>query len=272
MRRRDLLHAALGLAMTKTKKRLPVLFIGHGSPMNAIDTPWSRGFRALAKLLPQPEAIVSVSAHWYTRGTFLTGEPRPRTIHDFGGFPRALYEIEYPAAGKPDLAARIAKLLAGAELRTDWGLDHGTWSVLRHLRPAADVPVVQLSIDARLAPERHLEIGRALRPLREEGVLVLGSGNVTHNLRHAFQHGGEGTPQWAARFDSEIARALEQRDAAHLVRALDTEEGRLSHPSPDHYLPLLYAAGAADERDGVRFPIEGFDLSSLSMRAALFGS
>jgi 4,5-DOPA dioxygenase extradiol len=180
-------------------KRMPVLFVGHGSPMNAIeDNAWSRGFRKLGELLPQPKAILSVSAHWYVPGTFLTGDERPRTIHDFGGFPRELYEQQYPAPGSVELAQRVSRLVGrGASLRTDWGLDHGTWSVLKYLRPEADVPVVQLSIDGRLPPEGHLAIGRALTPLREEGVLILGSGNVTHNLRHAFaswQRGETETP------------------------------------------------------------------------------
>jgi 4,5-DOPA dioxygenase extradiol len=254
-------------------QRMPVLFVGHGSPMNAIeDTPWSRGFRALGGLLPQPKAVLCISAHWYVEGTFLTGEQRPRTIHDFGGFPQELYEIQYPARGDPTLAARVAHL-AGASLSNDWGLDHGTWSVLLHMRPAADVPVVQLSIDARLRPEEHLQLGRALRPLRDEGVLILGSGNLTHNLRHAFtawHRGDTSTPDWAAQFDAEAKQAAEQRDHAALARLPLTPHGRMSHPTPDHYYPLLYAAGASDERDTASFPIEGYDMGSLSMRAILF--
>ena len=169
--------------------RMPVLFVGHGSPMNAIeDNRWSRGFRSLGALLPRPRAIMSVSAHWYVEGTFTTASAHPETIHDFGGFPEALYRIQYPAPGDPALALRAASLAgAGRATTTEgWGLDHGTWSVLLHLWPAADVPVVQLSIDGRLPPDRHLAIGRALAPLRDEGVLILGSGNVTHNLRQAF--------------------------------------------------------------------------------------
>jgi 4,5-DOPA dioxygenase extradiol len=161
-----------------------------------------------------------------------------------------------------------------ASVDSGWGLDHGTWSVLMHLRPAADVPVVQLSIDGRLAPAEHLAIGRALAPLRDEGVLVLGSGNLVHNLRHAFtaSHRGEiATPDWARAFDEEIAAALERRDLAHLTRTLDGDAGRLAHPTPDHYLPVLYAAGASDRDDAVRFPITGFDLASLSMRSVIFG-
>jgi len=257
--------------------RQPVLFVGHGNPMNAIvDNRWSRGFRTLAGLLPQPRAILAVSAHWYVPGTFLTAEERPETIHDFGGFPDELYAMRYPAPGDPALAKRVLRLVGEdrAALRTDWGLDHGTWSVLVHLRPAADVPVVQLSIDYRLGAAEHLDIGRALAPLREEGVLLLASGNIVHNLRHAFaamRHGEAATPDWAARFDADVAAALEEHDQAFLARTVQGDAGRVAHPTPDHYLPLLYAAGAAERGEAVRFPVTGFDMASLSMRAVLFG-
>jgi 4,5-DOPA dioxygenase extradiol len=257
--------------------RMPVLFVGHGSPMNAIeDNTWSRGFRDLAAALPRPKAILSISAHWYVDGTFTTANARPETIHDFGGFPEALYRIEYPAAGDPALARRVVELVGErrASPSAEWGLDHGTWSVLVHLRPAADLPVVQLSIDGRLPPAEHLAIGRILAPLRDEGVLVMGSGNAVHNLRHAFSAGRRGdaeTPDWARAFDEEIARGLSRHDGDALVGALASEAGRLSHPTPDHYLPLLYAAGASGSEDPVRFPITGFDMSSLSMRSAILG-
>lgn len=256
--------------------RMPVLFVGHGSPMNAIeDNAWSAGFRKLGALLPEPRAILSISAHWYVAGTFLTSNAHPRTIHDFGGFPPELFEMQYPAPGSASLAKRVQELVGGgAALSADWGLDHGTWSVLHHLRPGADVPVVQLSIDGRLPPAAHLALGQALQPLRGEGVLIMGSGNLTHNLRHAFgslQRGESVTPAWAQSFDADAARAVEQHDGAALTRLPSTDAGRLSHPTPDHYLPLLYAAGAADAADGVRFPVTGFDMGSLSMRSVLYG-
>ena len=257
--------------------RMPVLFVGHGSPMNAIeDNAWSRGFRALATELPPPRAILAISAHWYVAGTFTTADERPETIHDFGGFPEEFYRVQYPAPGDPDLALRVVQLIGEqrASLSREWGLDHGTWSVLVHLRPAADVPVVQLSIDGRLLPAEHLAIGRALAPLRDEGVLILASGNLVHNLRHAFSAGHRSeheTPAWARTFDEEIARAITHHDTAVLSRGLENEVGRLAHPTPDHYLPLLYAAGASDAGDPVRFPITGFDMSSLSMRSVIFG-
>jgi 4,5-DOPA dioxygenase extradiol len=257
--------------------RMPALFVGHGNPMNAIEeNRWSRAFRDLAGLLPRPAAILAVSAHWYGDGTFTTAEARPRTIHDFGGFPEELYRVQYPAPGDPELALRVARLIGdGRAAAVDgWGLDHGTWSVLVHLRPEADVPVVQLSLDARLAPAEHLAIGRALAPLREEGVLILGSGNLVHNLGHAFgamRRGDDRTPDWARDFDLGVARALEGHDTGHLVRALDGEAGRQAHPTPDHYLPILYVAGASGADEPVRFPITGFDMASLSMRAVIFG-
>ncbi len=257
--------------------RMPVLFVGHGNPMNAIeDNAWSRGFGELARSLPRPRAILAISAHWYIEGTLTTANERPRTIHDFGGFPDELYRVQYPAPGDPDLARRVVRLVGERRASTsaEWGLDHGTWSVLVHLRPAADVPVVQLSIDARLPPTEHLAMGRALAPLRDEAVLVLGSGNVVHNLRHAFgawRRGDTATPGWARSFDEEVARALSRHDGDALVRALESEEGRISAPTPDHYLPLLYAAGASAADDPVRFPIEGFDMASLSMRSVILG-
>jgi 4,5-DOPA dioxygenase extradiol len=255
---------------------MPVIFVGHGSPMNAIeDNTWSRAFAALGRALPRPRAILSVSAHWFLPGTYVTGDERPKTIHDFGGFPPALYHVDYPAPGDVELAARVASgLKRRASARTDWGLDHGTWSVLHHMWPAADIPVVQLSIDSTLGAEGHLDLGRSLAPLRDDGVLVMGSGNITHNLRHAFashRAGDDSTPDWARRFDAEAARALEQHDGEALARALGTDDGRRAHPSPDHYLPLLYAAGAADADDAVQFPVAGYDMGSLSMRAVRLG-
>ena len=256
--------------------RQPILFIGHGSPMNAMeDNPWSRGFLAIGSSLSPPRAILSISAHWYLPGIFLTGNENPRTIHDFGGFPRELFQMRYPAPGSLELADQVAGLLATeeAEVTLDWGLDHGTWTVLHHLFPKADIPVVQLSIDSRLSPETHLALGRKLAPLRMNGVLVMGSGNIVHNLGYAMradQRGDLSTPAWATRFDDEVKMAAAQRDGDRLARLVQSEDGRLSHPTLDHYLPLLYAVGAAGEGGTIGFPIEGFDLGSLSMRSILF--
>jgi 4,5-DOPA dioxygenase extradiol len=258
--------------------RVPVIFAGHGSPMNAIeDNRWSRGFAALADDLPMPRAILAISAHWWVDGTLLTADEHPKSIHDFHGFPEALYEISYPAPGDAALAGHVAQLLdsTGAALSTDWGLDHGTWSVLRWMYPEADVPVVQLSMDRRLAPAEHFEIGQRLAPLRDEGVLVFGSGNIVHNLRDAFARmraDNHETPDWAGRYDETVREALAQHDHDALVAAWPgSEDGRRSHPTPDHWLPLLYCAGASHGGGAVRFPVEGFDWGSLSMRCVRFG-
>jgi 4,5-DOPA dioxygenase extradiol len=270
---------ALGLIGCRATpiSRMPVLFVGHGSPMNAIeDNAWSRGFRAIATDLPEPRAILAISAHWFVPGSRLTSNEHPETIHDFTGFPDELFDFEYPAPGDVKLAGHVSTLLGErATLSDTWGLDHGTWTVLHHLRPKADVPVVQLSIDSKLRAADHLAIARAIAPLRDEGVLVMASGNVTHNLRFLLDELKTGrtldTPPWARAFDAEVARAAEQHDAAALARLIDTDDGKQSHPTPDHFLPLVYAIGAATDRDRVAFPITGFDAGSLSMRAIRYG-
>ena len=270
-------HAADG-PDTARPERMPVLFVGHGSPMNAIeDNVWSRGFRELGRLLPRPAAILSVSAHWFVAGTWLTGDPQPRTLHDFGGFPPALYEVEYRAPGSVDLARNVRTILDahGAALDTTWGLDHGTWSVLRWMYPDADIPVVQLSIDNRLGAKEHFDLARSLRDLRHQDILILGSGNVVHNLGDAIRRMGTEnpvTPDWASRFDARVKTATEARDVADLLASHAWGgDGPLAHPTPDHWLPFIYALSVADRNDRVRFTNEGFDLGSLSMRCVVWG-
>lgn len=264
-------------AMTAVKERMPVVFVGHGSPMNVIeDNRWSRGFAALRDKVPTPKAILAISAHWFVDATLITSNAHPKTIHDFGGFPKALYEVEYPAPGNLDLAQRVRGLLSQshAALSEQWGLDHGTWSVLHWMYPGATVPVIQLSINRRLSMREHYEIGRSLSALRDEGVLIFGSGNVTHNLRDAMQRmqtRATDTPEWARRFDETVKDATLQHDTNTLLGMWPSDDGRMAHPSPDHWLPLLYVYGASDERDRVQFPLEGFDLGSLSMRNIVFG-
>lgn len=262
----------------RTASRMPVLFVGHGSPMNIIDdNRWSRGFSALRDLVPKPTAILSVSAHWFVDGTYLTADARPKTIHDFSGFPRALYEIEYPASGDVELVRRVRGLLGEerAALSTEWGFDHGTWSVLKWMFPGADIPVVQLSIDRRLEMRRHYELARSLAELRNDGILILGSGNAVHNLRDAFgrmRTGSTETPDWASRFDDTVKQVVTQHHTATLLDLCpNTDDGRMSHPTPDHFIPLIYAYAATDENDHVRFPTEGFDLGSISMRNVVWG-
>ncbi len=252
---------------------MPVLFFGHGNPMNALlDNAYTQQWRAIGRDLPKPAAVLAVSAHWYVEHTAVTVSSAPRTIHDFGGFPRALYELEYPAPGSERLARRVRDLLApsvGVGLDEDWGLDHGTWSVLVHVFPSADVPVVQLSVDETQPPAFHYELGKRLQPLRDEGVLIVGSGNVVHNL-HAFAWGGHPVQpfDWAQRFEGRVRELLIAHNDAPLI---DYESlGRdalLSVPTPDHYLPLLYVLGARRESDTVRFPVEGVDGGSVSMLA-----
>ncbi len=255
---------------------MPAVFFGHGNPMNALlDNDYSRGWAAIGRGIPRPAAVLSISAHWYVRGVFATSMPAPRTIHDFGGFPEELYRIEYPAPGDPDLADRIRRLLepVSVGLDGDWGLDHGTWAVLRHVYPRADIPVVQLSIDKRKPAEFHYEMGRRLAPLREEGVLITGSGNLVHNL-HAYAWGRrEADPfEWAVRFENRVRDLLVAGNHAPLI-AYETlgQDALLSVPTPDHYLPLLYVIASVGEREPICFPLEGIDGGSVSMLAARIG-
>lgn len=256
--------------------RTPALFFGHGNPMNALgENAWTRGWAALGASLPRPSAILCVSAHWYKAGVAVTAMSRPRTIHDFGGFPPALYEVQYPAPGDPELAAHVAQLLDPVRVTLDqsWGLDHGTWSVLKHVFPAADIPIVQLSIDETRPPAWHFQIARKLAPLREEGVLIAGSGNLVHNL-HAYSWGRHAVEpyDWAVRFEKLAREAMTAADFAPLV---DYEslgrDAALSAPTPDHYLPLLYVLAQHRAGEPVLFPVEGFDGGSISMLSVRVG-
>ena len=262
--------------MKSPAARQPVLFLGHGSPMNAIEeNEFTRALAALGARLPRPKAVLCVSAHWLTPGTFVTGMTAPRTIHDFVGFPQALYEASYPAPGSPELAALVRETVGGGAVRIDdseWGLDHGAWSVLRHLYPKADVPVVQLGIDERAPARRHFELGEKLRPLREQGVLILGSGNIVHNLRRISPDENAAPAAWAVEFDAWVKRRLETRDFEPLLGDLSAApSGRLAVPTPDHYDPLLYVLGASDARDELRFEHESIQNGSISMRSLSFG-
>lgn len=249
---------------------MPAIFFGHGNPMNAIaENPYAPHWARVGRSIRKPKAVLAISAHWYVAKTAVTAMARPRTIHDFGGFPNALYQVQYPAPGDPPLAARVRELLApraSVELDTSWGLDHGTWSVLMHAFPDADVPIVQLSIDETKPPSFHYELGRLLAPLCEEGVLIVGSGNVVHNLE-TYAWGKPSRPfDWAERFDRLVRELAVARDDAKLV-AYDElgEDARWSIPTPDHYLPLLYVLGSRDVNDTITFPVEGIEGGSVSM-------
>ena len=254
--------------------RMPVIFFGHGSPMNALErNRYTEAWQKLGESVPRPRAILSVSAHWYTQGTAVTAVEQPKTIHDFYGFPQALFDIQYPAPGDPRLAARVHGLLAPVDVQMDrsWGLDHGTWSVLKHAYPDADIPVVQLSLDGTQPPALHYEIGKRLAPLRDEGVLVIGSGNVVHNLR-LMKRGGGPAFDWAVRFNEKVRDALASRDHPALIDFERLgEDARLSVPTPEHYLPLLYFAALQGKDETVSFAVDGYDLGSISMLTAVAG-
>ena len=260
---------------------MPSIFFGHGNPMIAIQqNSYTQRWASIGSSLPRPKAILCISAHWYIRDAAVTISTSPRTIHDFGGFPPELYQVEYPAAGDPALAARVQSLLAPLPVRRDesWGLYHGTWSVLCHVYPEADIPVVQLSIDATQPPAFHYEIGQRLATLREEGILLLGSGNLVHNLRaYAWGEDGSGNAavpyDWAVAFERRVRELISAGDTAPLLDYQHQlgKEALLSVPTPEHYLPLLYVIGARSPSEAVTFPVEGIDGGSVSMLAVQVG-
>jgi len=254
---------------------MPLVFIGHGNPMNAIeDNQYSRSWSDLGQALPRPQAILVVSAHWMTEGSTLVDiSARPRTIHDFNGFPPELYQQEYSADGDPDLAQEVIATLASHHAAGDdtWGLDHGAWSILKHLYPEADVPVFQLSIDMSKDLTWHLDIGAALSKLRQRGVLILGSGNVVHNLGALDS---DGNPRdWAVEFDNLFAGFLEDRDMGSLAdRNKLGSLINMAHPTLEHYIPALTIAGASDGKDTLHFMTDTIEMGSISMRSFVFHS
>lgn len=256
--------------------RMPVLFFGHGSPMNVIQkNDFTDFLTKAAQFSPRPKAILAISAHWETRGTKVLRLEEPKTIHDFGGFPEALYKIQYPAKGDVHLADKIVDLMKRHQVEADssWGLDHGTWAVLKFVYPLADIPVLQLSLNQNKTLAEHLSLARDLRNLRDQGVLIIGSGNVTHNLRKVEWSDSVKPVDWAVEFDEMIKKALLERNDKALL-AQDEKLRMLwntAHPSLEHYLPLLYTYGASDLSDQTKFIFEGFQLGSLSMRAVRFG-
>ena len=255
---------------------MPAIFFGHGNPMNALlRNEWTEGWAAIGKDIDRPRAVLCVSAHWYLPATLVSAMPAPRTIHDFGGFPRELYQVQYPAPGDPELARRVKEMLAPlpVELDNSWGLDHGTWSVLMHAFPEADVPIVQLSIDETQPAAFHFELGKRLAPLRDEGILIVGSGNLVHNL-HTYAW-GKHMPEpydWAVRFETAAKDMMVKGEFEPLVNYENLgRDALLSIPTPDHYLPLLYVIGTQQKDDAITFPVQGVDGGSISMLTVRVG-
>lgn len=254
--------------------RMPVLFVGHGNPMYAIsENKYKKVWEEMGKKLPHPTAVLCISAHWLTNGTSVAVTAKPRTIHDFGGFPQALFDVQYPAPGAPDYAKMAASAIQSVKVHEDveWGLDHGAWSILRNMYPAADVPVFQLSIDFGKPPAYHLQLGKELAALRNKGVLIISSGNVVHNLGMIQWDEKKPAFDWAIEFDEYVKKAIEQNDP----QALTTYQklgsvATMAHPTNDHYLPLMYTLGLRHAKDEFRFFNDTLDMGSLSMRSVIF--
>lgn len=263
--------------LAETDTKMPVLFVGHGSPMNAIeDNEFSQYWKKLASEIEKPKAVLCISAHWLTKGTFVTAMEKPKTIHDFGGFPQALFDVQYPAPGEPKIADETAKLITSTtvELDHEWGLDHGTWSVVKHMYPNADIPVLQLSIDYNQPAQYHYDLSKQLSALRKKGVLIIGSGNMVHNLgmvdwdRLNESYGFD----WALEMNTIFKKKIEENDHSALIDYHNLNiAAKLAIPTPDHYYPLIYTLGLKEEKDSISFfndkPVSG----SLTMTSVKFG-
>lgn len=272
-----LLAMTAGIKDQMTTNKMPALFIGHGSPMNALaDNDFTRHLKSLGESIPVPKKILMISAHWMTKGVEVQASLSPKMIYDFYGFPEALYKINYPAPGDMELAKVVKSSLSPyqAELDLDWGFDHGAWSVLHHMYPKANIPVVQLSLNENFMNLRdHYNLARELKKMREQGVLIIGSGNIVHNLRQLNRSESAPVFDWAREFDEIIKVGILKSDLTQLL-AEDSSKyplWKMAHPSIDHYLPLLYVLGATDSGEKIVFPYESFELGSLSMRSVLIG-
>jgi 4,5-DOPA dioxygenase extradiol len=256
-------------------EKMPVLFVGHGSPMNAIETnEFSIEWQKLGKSLPKPNAILCISAHWETKGTFVTAMEKPQTIHDFGGFPQALFDVQYPAPGSPELADETKNIVTTTNVGLDekWGLDHGAWSVIRVMYPEANIPVIQMSLDYYQSPQYHYDIGKQLAAMRQKGVLIIGSGNMVHNLRAVDWGKPNQGFDWAIEANSKFKKLILDNDHKQLInyRSLGREV-ELSVPTPEHYLPLLYTLALKTKKDEVSFFNDKSVMGSLSMTSVKFG-
>ncbi len=258
-------------------QRMPALFLGHGNPMHAIqENYYTEQWAMLGASLPHPKAIIAISAHWYTPGTAVTAMDYPKTIHDFGNFPEELFKVQYPAPGAPELAKKISTLVPEAEIALDydWGLDHGTWGVLIKMYPEADIPVIQLSINAAASPNWHFQLGQKLSQLRDQGVMIVGSGNTVHNLAAARWGESGGVYAWAEDFDHYVQQQapIWHEQGNPLIKFMSHPLAQQANPTPEHFLPLLYILGAARADDQITIPIKGMDMGSISMTSFLVNS
>lgn len=256
-------------------EKQPVLFLGHGSPMNAIeDNAFTRSLSALGLRLPRPKAVLVVSAHWLTSGTYVSTAVKPETIYDFGGFPPELSQVVYPAPGAPEQAKMVAGTIVTQHIAEDpsMGLDHGAWSVLKHMWPNADVPVFQMSIDFYKGPQWHYDLAVELRQLRKKGIMILTSGNITHNLRNVVWNDENAAPvDWAQEFDEVVKKNIVDNNHAAIINYTKLSSAAMAVPSNDHYLPLLYTLGAAEKNEPFAWTYEGFQYGTISMRGVQFG-
>ena len=263
------------LAAKKQTDKSTVIFAGHGNPMNAItENKFRDCWKSIGKNLIKPDAILCISAHWLTTGTFVTMNDKPRTIHDFYGFPKELFDQQYPAPGSMDSAKSVIENIKSVDVKADyeWGLDHGTWSVLMNMFPSADIPVFQLSLDFNKPPKFHFELGKQLSFLRNKGVLIIGSGNIVHNLRMVRWNENAETYDWAVEFDDFVKKSIEEDTPDKLIEyEKHSKSALLAHPTNDHYLPLLYILGLRDSGDDFYFFNDSFELGSMSMRSVVFG-
>jgi len=259
--------------MTTKTSKMPVIFIGHGSPMNALaDNAFTNSLKEVSRRIETPTAILVVSAHWITNGVELQGGKNPKTIHDFGGFPQALFDIQYPAKGVPELARELELLKVG-KVTEDWGLDHGAWTILRHIYPQADIPVFQMSLNANMTFKEHFELAKEIKFLRERGVLIIGSGNIVHNLRQINWKEDSAPFEWAIEFDELIKESIVKRNYSPIINILSENPtlAKTAHPTFEHFVPLLYTLGASSEKDELSSIFEGIQNASISMRSFILG-
>lgn len=264
---------ALSDGLKSGESKMPLLFVGHGNPMNAIEeNEFGLGWKTAKEQIATPKAILCISAHWETNGTFVTAMERPKTIHDFYGFPNELFEVQYPAPGDPKLAAATKSLITktNVELDNQWGLDHGTWGVLKHMYPNADVPVIQLSIDSTKPPQWHYELAKELSALRQKGILIIGSGNIVHNLRLVDWHNPEGAYDWAEEINSQFKKFIADGDHQPLINYQTLgQAARLAIPTSEHFMPLIYTLGLKDKNESVEFFNDKTVMGSLAMTSVM---